>query len=237
MFGRKGSQLFLERLANFKITVNNGSTEVWEKSYGHSMPDYETTIYLDNNIVGNIVTITLPGTGRTLTLDEVEVYTKEADLPLFTKHLGTSYSSQYGTGANAGPTVVGYFDDGDYLCYNSLNFGTTGTTTGIILNYAKDVSTGVSAEIRLDNQSGQILRTYSPPQTGGWDDYVTVYVPFDIDVNGVHNLCFTGNGGYGIMSMAWFELTVSANLNFFHHHFSFHYAELMFASLITTAPS
>ena len=44
---------------------------------------------------------------------------------------GSSYSAQSGTQTSGG--IVTHFDEGDYMTYDSVDFGSTGSTKGIIL--------------------------------------------------------------------------------------------------------
>ena len=62
-----------DRLSNFKVTVLNGSSEVW--SYTHNgIPTYETDIAVAGVVIGDTVQVSLAGNNRILSLAEVQVW-------------------------------------------------------------------------------------------------------------------------------------------------------------------
>lgn len=125
---------------------------------------------------------------------------------------GANFSSQEGT-AKGNMGSVGSIDDGDWLMYKDLDFGPAGTTIVISLNHSKgNISSGNSRiEIRLDGIDGDLLATFIPNNTGGWDDFLTFSIFLKIDVEGVHDLYFVGKGQHGVLNLMWFELTNSVS--------------------------
>jgi len=71
---------------------------------------------------------------------------------------------QQGTELENGGTTVGYIEGGDWLRFDGVALD--GLTT-LTLTYAKEIAGG-SVEIRLDDPTGTLLGSFSPPTTGGW---------------------------------------------------------------------
>jgi len=117
--------------------------------------------------------------------------------------LGTSYSVQIGTKQSG--TTITHFDNNDYVTYPSVNFGEPGTTKGILLEYAKGNDNG-RLEIRTGGPAGDIIAEFSPAKTGGWSNYMTAYIGID-DVDGLHDVTFVAKDTWGVLNLAWFELS------------------------------
>jgi hypothetical protein len=86
-----------------------------------------------------------------------------------------------------GIDYVGHFDNNDYLTYNSLNFGPSGTTKSIKIRYAKGNNGGKLVELRLGGPNGELIGEYNPPNTGGWLAFQKVYIGIH-DVDGIQDL-------------------------------------------------
>lgn len=101
----------------------------------------------------------------------------------------------------------GYFDQGDYVGYNRINFGPSGTTSTIKFNYAKG-NIGGTVNIRIGGLQGRIIGSYSFPSTGNWNNYSVQSVSLDVSVSGYQDLFFEGatGTGFGIFNLRWFEL-------------------------------
>ena len=123
---------------------------------------------------------------------------------ILTRIKANEYSTQSGTTVGPGGWI-GWFDNNNFLTYSNINFGSDGTTTGIRIRYAKKTG-GSKVEIRVGGPTGILLATFAPSYTGGWHKFVDGYVGIN-SISGVHDLTFVGKGGYGIMNMAWFELS------------------------------
>ena len=101
----------------------------------------------------------------------------------------TQYS--YSKGVLTGSNDMREFDNGDYLTYSSINFGSSGTSTRILITYAKN-NTGGKIEIRIGGPGGTLIGTFSPSDTGSWNDATkTDDVPIN-DVEGIHDVTFVG---------------------------------------------
>ena len=124
-------------------------------------------------------------------------------LPLFPRREASDFIEARGIekyGSN-----IGYFDNGDYLTYNSLNFGPSGTTKSIDISYSKG-NTGSWLQLRIDGPDGRVIGEFHPSNTGDWGNFVTASINID-DVDGTHALTLVGKGGYGVMNIDFFKLS------------------------------
>ena len=124
---------------------------------------------------------------------------------LYPKILGTDYAEQYGTQSSG--TTITHMDNNDYLSYASVNFGDTGATKGILVNYSKGNDNG-RIEVRLGDTTGTLIANFSPARTGGWDVFQTAYVDLRVDdIEGVEDVTIVCKDVGGCMNLAWFELS------------------------------
>merc|ERR1712150_392093 len=114
--------------------------------------------------------------GGILNLASVELSDFADRTKQYAKVLGPQYSDS--KSVRVGSNAIGYFDNGDYVTYSSINFGQAGTTYSMNINYAKSGSGG-KVEIRLGGSDGKIIGEYKPADTGSWGNYVNVNVPLD----------------------------------------------------------
>jgi len=112
---------------------------------------------------------------------------------------------QSGTKLVGNGAYIGYFDNNDYLTYNSLNFGPSGTTKSVQIRYSKG-DNGGKLELRIGGPTGTLIGEYSPAKTGNWYAFTTVYIEID-DVIGIQDLTLVGKGTSGVMNIDWFELS------------------------------
>ena len=114
----------------------------------------------------------------------------------------TEYSNQSGIRfGNSGE--IGWFDNTDFVTYTSVNFGAAGTTDGIRFNYAKGNSNG-KMEVRSGGPTGNLLATFSPTYTTGWDMYRDAYIGLP-NMSGIHDITFVARDTNGILNFKWFE--------------------------------
>lgn len=207
-----------ERLSDVRVSLyDDGNNEVSfktieGKSSVMNVVDFEGAF-------GQTVRISLPS-GGILSLAEVQVEglvhtpaptisaapsSSPAPTQVNRIFLGTDYMEEKGTGFSEGSTTISGFDSGDYLTYGSVTFGSSGTTTGIRINYSKGTHGG-SVELRLGKgTTGTLIGEFYPATTRSWGKYLTAY--FDIgDLSGTHDITFVGKGINGILNLAWFEL-------------------------------
>ena len=106
-------------------------------------------------------------------------------------HSGTSYSKQSGTTASS--TIVTAIDQGDYMAYDSVDFGGTSNTKGILVSHSKGDDDG-TIEVRLGDETGTVIAEFTPAKVGNWDQYQTAHIGID-DVVGVHAITFVAKEG------------------------------------------
>jgi arabinoxylan arabinofuranohydrolase len=109
----------------------------------------------------------------------------------------TENCSDTGGGIN-----VGYIENGDWLRFNSLDFG-----SGAALFEARVASAtnGGNLEIRLDNLAGTLAGTCVVTGTGGWQTWVTKSCSVS-GLSSIHDiyLKFTGGSGY-LFNINWWK--------------------------------
>ena len=96
--------------------------------------------------------------------------------------------------------VIGNFDNGDWIKYNGIDFGsgvsTFTATIGVPAAYA-----GQKIQLRLDSLTGPIIGTLTTTATASWFTYANESTTVR-GVSGVHALYLVGVGGYGIGALA-----------------------------------
>jgi hypothetical protein len=119
-----------------------------------------------------------------------------------------SYSSMQGIQTESGGTgtVVGYFDQNDWMCYNNIDFGTgvsqLSASVSVDPSYA-----GKQFELRLDSTTGTLIGTFTISNTGGWNNYTTQTCSIS-NATGVHNLYIVAKGSTAnnwVGNIDWFK--------------------------------
>ncbi|MDX8365586.1 beta-1,3-glucanase family protein [Cytobacillus sp. IB215665] len=112
----------------------------------------------------------------------------------------TEDTTDLGSGKN-----VGWTDNGDYIAFNNVNFGTDGAK-GIEARVASQ-SAGGTIEVRLDSVTGTLVGTVAIQNTGGWQNWVTNTATIN-NVTGTHDVYFVFKGAAeGIGNLNWVEFT------------------------------
>ncbi len=167
----------------------------------------EGYIALDNMIDGvhDLTFVGKDADGGVFDLISFELSKKSDLYPPKTTFLATDYFAEGGTQTLSGTTTIGWIDSGDYLMYASANFGPSGTTKGIKINYSKG-NNGGRIEVRLGaGTTGQLIGEFNPAHTSGWHNFMTAYIEID-DVEGVNDITFVAKDSGGVLDLAWFEL-------------------------------
>jgi len=108
------------------------------------------------------------------------------------------YNSMYGISREVisedGNQNIGYIENGDYACYEGIDFGTG--ATGFEARVSSNTNGG-NIEIRLDGLNTQTVAIIKVPGTGDWNNYIDI----SADVSGLtgkHDLYlyFSGESGY-----------------------------------------
>jgi len=97
---------------------------------------------------------------------------------------------------------VGYIENGDWLGFNALDFGSGAASFEARVASATN---GGNLEIRLDSPTGTLAGTCVVPGTGGWQTWVTKSCSVS-DLSGIHDiyLKFTGGSGY-LFNINWWK--------------------------------
>jgi parallel beta-helix repeat protein len=121
----------------------------------------------------------------------------------FPQIAATSFVSQSGTTV-AGNTV-GSIDNGDYLQYQAVDFGTGATTftasVAVPATYA-----GQQLVLHVDSLTGPVIGTLTISSTGDWATFAPESTSIS-GVTGVHDLFLIGNGSFGICDLNYFQLS------------------------------
>ncbi|OEH93564.1 glycosyl hydrolase [Bacillus solimangrovi] len=104
-----------------------------------------------------------------------------------------------------GDLNISSIDNGDYLVYENVDFGSG--ATGIEARFASE-STGGTVDLRLDNESGELIGTIDFTNTDGLDNWITSTATIS-NTTGIHDLYLVFNSeaetGLGILN--WFTFT------------------------------
>ncbi len=125
-----------------------------------------------------------------------------------------SFNSQSGTQTEAttdtgGGQDVGFIANGDWLEYNSVNFGST-SPINVQARVASGVAGGASGlvEFHLDSTTGPLIGSFAIANTGGWQVWKTV--PTNTSgATGTHNLYVVFKSGQSadFVNINWFVFT------------------------------
>ncbi len=124
----------------------------------------------------------------------------------FTQIEAEKYYTQSGTqtedNTTGGGQNVGYIENGDYLVFKNVDFGTG--ATGFQAS-AASATEGGNIELRLDSLTGTLIGTCKVPGTGGWQTWADAKCSVS-GASGKHDLYvkFTGDSGY-LMNLDWFK--------------------------------
>lgn len=96
---------------------------------------------------------------------------------------------------------VGYIENGDYVVFNNIDFGSGAT---VFKARVASSNSGGNIEIRLNSITGPLVGICPVTSTGGWQTWVDATCNVS-GASGVHNLYikFTGGSGY-LFNLNWF---------------------------------
>jgi chitodextrinase len=188
-------------------------------------PLVNSTDYTFNPDSDNNVTINLPDSNARYVrvnvasntgwpaaqISEVEVYgDNETSLrDAFAQMKATSYDSMSGvqseeTADNGGGSNIGWINDGDWVAFNNIDFGSGATT--VSARVASNTAGG-TIELRLSSVSGSLIGTLPVTSTGGWQNWVTE--TGNVSVDGIHDLylVFKGSAAGGLFNVNWLQFS------------------------------
>jgi endo-1,4-beta-xylanase len=127
----------------------------------------------------------------------------------FTKIEAESYNSQSGVETETctdtdGGTNIGFIQDGDYVVYNKIDFGSGATSFEARTSSA---STGGDIELRLDSPTGTLIGKCTVAPTGDWQKWATSTCKVS-GVTGQHDLymVFRGVDDY-VLNVNWWKFS------------------------------
>jgi chitodextrinase len=144
-------------------------------------------------------------------ISEVEIYGENEAPPrnAFEPIKATSFNSMNGiqtemTSDTGGGNNIGWIDDGDWVAFNNVNFGTGASQ--VSARVATDTAGG-TIEMRLGSISGSLIGTVAVENTGGWQNWVTKTA--SVAVTGTHDLylVFKGNAVGGLFNVNWVQFS------------------------------
>ena len=87
----------------------------------------------------------------------------------FSKIEAEEYDELYGSDIRSIGTGVGYINNGDYIVYKSVNFGSGANTFKAYV--ANGLSNATTIQLRLGSPTGTLIGSLQVSGTGGWDTY------------------------------------------------------------------
>ncbi|MGB3544135.1 endo-1,4-beta-xylanase, partial [Rubrivirga sp.] len=105
-------------------------------------------------------------------------------------------------GVQTWSSAFGYFDAGDWVRYDDVDFGVGAAS--VTLDLALPASfAGKRIELRLDSPSGPLVGTHTTVGTGGWNAFATQSTLID-GASAVHDLYLVGASGTAIANVDGF---------------------------------
>lgn len=114
------------------------------------------------------------------------------------------YAEASGITLEAGNVAVGNFDNGDWVKYSGVDFGSGATSATFS---AAKTGSGGTIEIRLGSPTGRVVGTLAPQDTGGWSNYRDQLVQLSGFVSGVQDVYLVGVGATGICNIDSFRFS------------------------------
>ncbi|WP_237178995.1 carbohydrate-binding protein [Paenibacillus sp. MMS18-CY102] len=123
----------------------------------------------------------------------------------FTETAASSFTAQSGIQTEAsseGGLNVGFIDNGDYLSFANVDFGSGASSFNARVSSA---ASGGTIEVRLDSMNGTLAGSCTVPSTGGWQAWTTRSCSIN-SISGTHTLYLKFVGGAGnLFNIRWFS--------------------------------
>jgi glucosylceramidase len=154
---------------------------------------------------GRSLTYSLPGlSGATFTWNSSQIggYSVRA----ISQIQASSYNNESRietetTSDTGGGYDVGYINNGSWMHFKSINFGSGVSSVNV---RTASAGNGGTAEFHLDSATGTLVGTATLPVTGGWQTWTTVSAPIT-GASGLHDLYVVFKGGTSISNVNWFK--------------------------------
>jgi hypothetical protein len=127
----------------------------------------------------------------------------------------STFSSQSGVQTETTTDVgggmdVGWISNGDYICFNNVDFQNGGLTQ-FIARVASGAGTGISGLVQatVDSPAAAPLASFAIANTGGWQSWKTVPANMSTSVTGIHTLYLTFASGQpqDFVNVNWFKFS------------------------------
>lgn len=118
-----------------------------------------------------------------------------------------AYSAMQGVQFEPGNTAIGWFDDGDWLRFDAVDFGEGAAS--VTVSAAKNNGSGGTVEIRLDAPDGTLAGTFVPEETGGWSSYREQSLNL-AGVAGVRDVYLIARGATGVCNLDWLRFSADS---------------------------
>jgi alpha-L-fucosidase 2 len=140
-------------------------------------------------------------------INELELWGKpniEIPISAFTQIEAEAFNNQSGiqnVTCDEGTEAIGYTENGDYVVYNNIDFGSGAAS---FHSRVSSATNGGNIELRLDSITGPLVGTCSVAGTGDWQTFSDAACNVSV-VSGKHDLYlkFTGESGY-LINLNWF---------------------------------
>ena len=94
------------------------------------------------------------------------------------------------------------------MTYGNVNFGSEKYQTGQIkIRYSNGGTASGRIEIRLGDQTGQVIGNFYPQSTNSYLSFVDAYVPISDSIQGIQTVTFKViSAGAGLCNIEWWQL-------------------------------
>jgi beta-glucosidase len=138
-----------------------------------------------------------------LNIDSVTVSGGTGGIPATTTFQAENHDDMEGIEVDG--SYVGWFDGGDWLRFNNINFGSG--VDSFRMNAAVDPAcAGKKMELRIDGINGPVIGSITFDNTGAWDNFQQQTSSIS-GTTGIHDLYLFGVSGWGIGNIDWFTFT------------------------------
>ena len=108
--------------------------------------------------------------------------------------------------------AVGFINDGDYLGFDDLDFGTIGANS-FEARVSSNTDGGTIEVWLISGHATQVVGTIDVPNTGGWDQWITLDCVLDFPLYSTNNIWLEFKGGSGsLFNLNWFKFKPAASI-------------------------
>ena len=104
-------------------------------------------------------------------------------------------------------SIISYFDGGDWLKYDAVNFGSGVSWVDVSIATKNSER---SVELRLDSPTGSLIGVLMVKPTGDWNQYEVQRAGLS-NATGVHDVYLVAKGGEGVGNIDWFSFGGSSS--------------------------